>query len=151
MTDEDEYFPPPPELRELVPALDALAALMVGGDPWRHARRAARSATTGDADASRCWPASPAEGVAAESYGTPASSSASSKQYWSSHPDLRRRVRDLAARRTRPALRLGRLDRITDDDRDPVRTAGSVLPDAQDLLAAADPDRDDRDAERGAR
>jgi len=33
VTDEDEYFPPPRELRELVPALDALAAIAVGGDP----------------------------------------------------------------------------------------------------------------------
>jgi 4-hydroxy-3-methylbut-2-enyl diphosphate reductase len=33
VTDEDEYFPPPRELRELVPALDGLAAFMVGGDP----------------------------------------------------------------------------------------------------------------------
>ena len=33
VTDEDEYFPPPPELRELVPALDALAAIAFGGDP----------------------------------------------------------------------------------------------------------------------
>ncbi len=33
VTDEDEYFPPPPELRELVPALDALAAVVFGGDP----------------------------------------------------------------------------------------------------------------------
>ncbi len=33
VTDEDEYFPPPPELRELVPALDALAAVAFGGDP----------------------------------------------------------------------------------------------------------------------
>jgi 4-hydroxy-3-methylbut-2-enyl diphosphate reductase len=38
VTDEDEYFPPPRELRELVPVVDALAALMVGGDPQR-ARR----------------------------------------------------------------------------------------------------------------
>jgi 4-hydroxy-3-methylbut-2-enyl diphosphate reductase len=35
VTDEDEYFPPPPELRELVPALDALAALAFGGDPQK--------------------------------------------------------------------------------------------------------------------
>ena len=35
VTDEDEYFPPPRELRELMPALDSLAALMVGGDPER--------------------------------------------------------------------------------------------------------------------
>jgi len=33
VTEEDEYFPPPPELRELVPALDVLAALAFGGDP----------------------------------------------------------------------------------------------------------------------
>jgi 4-hydroxy-3-methylbut-2-enyl diphosphate reductase len=33
VTDEDEYFPPPRELRELMPALDALCALAVGGAP----------------------------------------------------------------------------------------------------------------------
>jgi 4-hydroxy-3-methylbut-2-enyl diphosphate reductase len=33
VTDEDEYFPPPRELREIMPALDAAAALLVGGDP----------------------------------------------------------------------------------------------------------------------
>jgi 4-hydroxy-3-methylbut-2-en-1-yl diphosphate reductase len=33
VTDEDEYFPPPRELRELMAALDAAAALVVGGDP----------------------------------------------------------------------------------------------------------------------
>jgi 4-hydroxy-3-methylbut-2-enyl diphosphate reductase len=33
VTDEDEYFPPPRELRELVPLLDSVAALLVGGDP----------------------------------------------------------------------------------------------------------------------
>jgi 4-hydroxy-3-methylbut-2-en-1-yl diphosphate reductase len=32
VTDEDEYFPPPRELRELIPALDLAAALMLGGD-----------------------------------------------------------------------------------------------------------------------
>jgi 4-hydroxy-3-methylbut-2-enyl diphosphate reductase len=37
VTDEDEYFPPPRELRELLPALDALAAFAFGGDP-QHAR-----------------------------------------------------------------------------------------------------------------
>jgi len=35
VTDEDEYFPPPRELRELLPALDATAALLLGGDPDR--------------------------------------------------------------------------------------------------------------------
>ena len=35
VTDEDEYFPPPRELRELLPALDATAALLLGGDPER--------------------------------------------------------------------------------------------------------------------
>src|SRR5262245_23162425 len=39
VTDEDEYFPPPRELRELVPALDGLAALVVGGDPVAARRR----------------------------------------------------------------------------------------------------------------
>ncbi len=38
VTDEDEYFPPPRELRELMPALDAAAALVLGGDPTRAAR-----------------------------------------------------------------------------------------------------------------
>jgi 4-hydroxy-3-methylbut-2-enyl diphosphate reductase len=33
VTDEDEYFPPPRELRELLPAVDALAAFALGGDP----------------------------------------------------------------------------------------------------------------------
>jgi 4-hydroxy-3-methylbut-2-enyl diphosphate reductase len=33
VTDEDEYFPPPRELRELVPLLDRIAALLMGGDP----------------------------------------------------------------------------------------------------------------------
>ena len=33
VTDEDEYFPPPRELREVFPALDAVAALTLGGDP----------------------------------------------------------------------------------------------------------------------
>jgi len=33
VTDEEEYFPPPRELRELVPALDIVAALGFGGDP----------------------------------------------------------------------------------------------------------------------
>jgi 4-hydroxy-3-methylbut-2-enyl diphosphate reductase len=33
VTDEDEYFPPPRELRELLPALDVLGALLTGGDP----------------------------------------------------------------------------------------------------------------------
>ena len=33
VTDEDEYFPPPRELREFLPALDALVALVFGTDP----------------------------------------------------------------------------------------------------------------------
>jgi 4-hydroxy-3-methylbut-2-en-1-yl diphosphate reductase len=33
VTDEEEYFPPPRELRELVPALDVVAALALGGNP----------------------------------------------------------------------------------------------------------------------
>jgi 4-hydroxy-3-methylbut-2-enyl diphosphate reductase len=35
VTDEGEYFPPPRELRELLPALDSVAALALGGDPAR--------------------------------------------------------------------------------------------------------------------
>ena len=33
VTDEDEYFPPPRELRDAIPALDALLAIALGGDP----------------------------------------------------------------------------------------------------------------------
>ena len=33
ITREDEYFPPPPELREAIPLLDAVAALALGADP----------------------------------------------------------------------------------------------------------------------
>ena len=39
VTDEDEYFPPPRELRELVPALDTLVSLMLGADPAAAATR----------------------------------------------------------------------------------------------------------------
>jgi 4-hydroxy-3-methylbut-2-enyl diphosphate reductase len=39
VTDEDEYFPPPRELRELIPAIDAAAALALGGDPQDARRR----------------------------------------------------------------------------------------------------------------
>jgi len=44
VTDETEYFPPPRELRELMPNLDALAALAAGGAPGR-ADRLARPLT----------------------------------------------------------------------------------------------------------
>lgn len=33
VTDEDEYFPPPRELRDLMPALDSLVALVSGASP----------------------------------------------------------------------------------------------------------------------
>ena len=39
VTDEDEYFPPPRELRELIPALDAVAAFAFGGDPQQARER----------------------------------------------------------------------------------------------------------------
>ncbi len=39
VTEEAEYFPPPRELRELVPTLDAVAALLVGGDPGSGRKR----------------------------------------------------------------------------------------------------------------
>jgi 4-hydroxy-3-methylbut-2-enyl diphosphate reductase len=49
VTDEDEYFPPPRELRDLVPALDALVALVSGSDPA--AARARRGPFSDDRDA----------------------------------------------------------------------------------------------------
>ena len=33
VTDEDEYFPPPRELRDLLPSLDILLSVALGGDP----------------------------------------------------------------------------------------------------------------------
>ncbi len=39
VTEEAEYFPPPRELRELVPMLDAVASLLVGGDPGAGRKR----------------------------------------------------------------------------------------------------------------
>lgn len=53
-TEESEYFPPPRELRELIPSLDTLVALCVGGDPTDTADRtgpftADRSVTASDA------------------------------------------------------------------------------------------------------
>ncbi len=52
VTEEDEYFPPPPELRELVPALDVLAAIAFGGDPKAARARGGRFAQDRAADAS---------------------------------------------------------------------------------------------------
>jgi 4-hydroxy-3-methylbut-2-enyl diphosphate reductase len=52
VTDEDEYFPPPRELRELVPALDVLAAFMLGGDPAAARARGGPFTSDRDADAS---------------------------------------------------------------------------------------------------
>jgi 4-hydroxy-3-methylbut-2-enyl diphosphate reductase len=46
VTEEDEYFPPPRELRELIPALDAAVALVFGADPAR--ARAARGPFSDD-------------------------------------------------------------------------------------------------------
>ena len=53
VTDEDEYFPPPRELRELVPALDGLAALVLGGDPVAARRRGGPFSDDRGVDASR--------------------------------------------------------------------------------------------------
>jgi 4-hydroxy-3-methylbut-2-enyl diphosphate reductase len=53
VTEEDEYFPPPRELRELVPALDGLAALVLGGDPVAARRRGGPFSDDRGADASR--------------------------------------------------------------------------------------------------
>jgi 4-hydroxy-3-methylbut-2-enyl diphosphate reductase len=52
VTDEDEYFPPPRELRELMPALDALAAFVVGGNPADARDRGGPFSNDRDADAS---------------------------------------------------------------------------------------------------
>jgi len=52
VTDEDEYFPPPRALRELVPLLDGLGALLVGGDPARARELGGLFSTDRDADAS---------------------------------------------------------------------------------------------------
>ena len=48
VTDEDEYFPPPRELREIMPALDTVVALALGGDPA--AARALGGPFAGDRD-----------------------------------------------------------------------------------------------------
>jgi 4-hydroxy-3-methylbut-2-enyl diphosphate reductase len=53
VTDEDEYFPPPRELRELVPALDGLAAVVLGGDPVAARRRGGPFSDDRGVDASR--------------------------------------------------------------------------------------------------
>ena len=52
VTDEDEYFPPPRELRELLPTLDAVAALMTGGDARRARERGGDFADDRQRDAS---------------------------------------------------------------------------------------------------
>ncbi len=53
VTEEDEYFPPPRELRDLLPALDLGAALLTGGAPEIAAGRAGPFTADRDADASR--------------------------------------------------------------------------------------------------
>ncbi len=52
VTDEDEYFPPPRELREVMPSLDVLAAFGLGGDTRLAAERAGAFATDRAAGAS---------------------------------------------------------------------------------------------------
>jgi len=52
VTEEDEYFPPPRELRELMPALDSLAALVLGADPVAARARGGPFSDDRDADAS---------------------------------------------------------------------------------------------------
>jgi 4-hydroxy-3-methylbut-2-enyl diphosphate reductase len=53
VTEEGEYFPPPRELRDLLPALDAVGALAVGGSPARAAALGGPLAEDRSADASR--------------------------------------------------------------------------------------------------
>ena len=53
VTDEDEYFPPRRELRELIPRSTRVAAFAFGGDPNARARAsAARSSSDRGLDAS---------------------------------------------------------------------------------------------------
>ena len=52
VTDEDEYFPPPRELRELVPALDAVVGLLFGADPEAARRLGGPFAADREVDAS---------------------------------------------------------------------------------------------------
>jgi 4-hydroxy-3-methylbut-2-en-1-yl diphosphate reductase len=52
VTEEDEYFPPPRELRELMPVLDATAALLLGGDVEAARRLTGPFVSDRDADAS---------------------------------------------------------------------------------------------------
>jgi len=52
VTDEDEYFPPPRELRELVPALDSVVALLFGTDPGAARRMGGPFAADREVDAS---------------------------------------------------------------------------------------------------
>jgi 4-hydroxy-3-methylbut-2-en-1-yl diphosphate reductase len=52
VTDEDEYFPPPRELRDIVPALDVLVALVSGDDPAAARSRRGPFSDDRDADAS---------------------------------------------------------------------------------------------------
>jgi 4-hydroxy-3-methylbut-2-enyl diphosphate reductase len=52
VTDEDEYFPPPRELREVVPALETLVALMLGADPAAASARGGPFTDDRNADAS---------------------------------------------------------------------------------------------------
>jgi 4-hydroxy-3-methylbut-2-enyl diphosphate reductase len=59
VTDEDEYFPPPRELREIMPALDAAAALLVGGNPQRARAQGGAFSDDRRVDASRVLAALP--------------------------------------------------------------------------------------------
>jgi 4-hydroxy-3-methylbut-2-en-1-yl diphosphate reductase len=52
VTDEDEYFPPPRELRELMPVLDAAVAFTLGGDPHAASRAGGPFAEDRASDAS---------------------------------------------------------------------------------------------------
>jgi 4-hydroxy-3-methylbut-2-enyl diphosphate reductase len=52
VTEETEYFPPPRELRELVPLLDGVAAVLVAGDPTRARARGGPFRADREADAS---------------------------------------------------------------------------------------------------
>ena len=128
VTDEDEYFPPPRELRELMSTLDVAAPVLFGGRPLPTAelpavRPEARSPTTAGSTPPTSWPADAQR----------ARRSASSKQACSDVCSCS--VRSFAAlRRARPSS-AGGCERLPHRHRDPV-DAREHLALREDVLAA---------------
>ena len=138
------------ELRELIPALDAVAAFAFGGDPHAGTRaEAARSSTTA---ASTRPPCSPARRLTRPSRCESArASSASSNVCCSASASSAGRTRRPRPRGTAVVVRARRRERFARRRSRPGRSAGAAPAAAQDLLAARDADRHDRHAARSAR